>query len=226
MNKNIILLITIPLISLLTSCNLSKKQTNFETQVLNEVFKELTDSLIYYPAYPPPPPPPEYDSSGTIQINTRSLDRYRKLISQIDTIRKVIAISDSMKIDLDFKDNLDSFYEYFDTIDLKSAVISLRENKLVGRPVEIKHITNTGKYVVILLSSLNSIQSNDNIHKYNFIYYGNMTISRIYFNNTKTKGFFTCEVLCGSQCNYSFLIIVKSHLNKWTIHKMRLLSIV
>ena len=60
--------------------------------------------------------------------------------------------------------------------------------------------------------------------KYYFVYYGKMTLSRIYFDKSDDKGFFTCEVT-GRFFNYSYLIFIENKSSKWVITKMKQLSI-
>lgn len=113
--------------SLTIGCHQRESKEEFEKSVLNQVFKELTDSLIYYQSFPPPPPPPLEDSSGKI-IDT-NIVIYHKLIAQIDTTRKVISITDSTMLDRNFKRWISLYEPYLDTLNFKFSINEITLSK-------------------------------------------------------------------------------------------------
>jgi len=225
MNTRINLYLLIGFLWFTISCHSDRYRIKFEKKVLNQVFKDLTDSLIYYPDFPPPPPPPEVDSSGKI-VDTSNVVLYRKLVTQIDTNKKVIAMSHSTRLVDHFKEKewIDLYQPYFDTLGFQ-----LKIDKLIIRSPEVTkidtlQIQNTGKYVLMNFSSIIKVQTKHPFLKYYFVYYGKMTLSRIYFDKSDDKGFFTCEVT-GRFFNYSYLIFIENKSSKWVITKMKQLSI-
>jgi hypothetical protein len=189
------------------------------------VFKELTDSLIFYPDFPPPPPPPGVDSSGKI-VDTSNIVLYRNLVARIDTNKKVIAISDSTRLEDHFKeiDWIELYQPIFDTLGFKLKIDELIKVKTERIKIDTSQIQNTGKYELINLSNISNLRTKHPFLEYNFVYFGKMTLSRIYFDKSYDKGFLTCEMV-GRFFNYSYLIFIENKSSKWVITRMKLLSI-
>jgi hypothetical protein len=223
MKNKIILYQLIGLLSLTISCHSDRYRDEFEKKVLNQVFKELTDSLIYYQSFPPPPPPPMVDFSGNI-VDTSNIVLYRKLVARIDTSKKVIAMSDSTRLDEHFIEWIDLYQPYFDTLGFRYKVYDLIKSKTEVIKIDTSHILNTGRYELMNLSNFNKIQTKHPFLEYYFVYYGNMTLSRIYFDRSYDKGFFTCEIT-GRFFHSSYLIFINNGPSKWVITKMKRLSI-
>jgi hypothetical protein len=217
------------MIILTLGCQGPKIKSSEEIQALNEIFKDLTDSLIYYPAYPPPPPPSPPSSSGLDSLGKVFIDslqkEYKALISKIDMSKFVISVTDSTAIDTHFKDRIEdiisdsSFFEY------KNVFNSYLRNNKLDHLIRIDKITNTGRYKLLKSSSITGLENNFNYPKYDYVYFGQMTISQIYFDQSSTTGFLTCSVFCGRECSYSFLVIIKKIPIAWKIVKMKRLSI-
>lgn len=209
---------------IITSCNSEANQIKFEKEVLNQIFKELTDSTIYYISSPPPPPPPQIDIITDKIIDTSNIVRYLKLLAQIDTTKKVIAISDSTKLVEYFKNQIDLYQPYFDTLGYILSVDELKKSKPEKTMVDTVRLLNTGKYKLIRSSNLKKVQIQHPFAEYNFAFYGTITLSRIYFDEPNDKGFLTCEIT-GRFFHYSFLIFIDNKSSNWSIVKMRRLSI-
>jgi hypothetical protein len=223
MTNKFLLYQLIGLLILTISCHSDRYRDELEKRVLNQVFKELTDSLIYYQSFPPPPPPPEVDYSGNI-VDTSNIVLYRKLVARIDTSKKVIAMSDSTRLDEHFKEWIDLYQPYFDTLGFRHKIEELIKTKIEVTKIDTSQILNTGRYELMNLSNINKIQTKHPFLEYYFVYYGNMTLSRIYFDKSHDKGFFTCEIT-GSFFHYSYLIFIKTGPSKWVITRMKRLSI-
>lgn len=223
MTIKILSYLLIGLVSLIVSCHPDIHRDEFEKKVLNQVFKELTDSLVYYQSFPPPPPPPEVDSSGNI-VDTSNIVLYRKLLAQIDTSKKIIAMSDSTRLDEHFKERIYLYQPYFDSLGFELDIDELIKSKSQVIKIDTSQIVNTGRYELMNLSNFNKIQTKHPFLTYYFIYFGNMTLSRIYFDKSFNKGFFTCEIT-GRFFHYSYLIFIKTDASKWVIIKMKRLSI-
>jgi len=227
--KTFILQIILALLIISSSgCKNHKIKSNEETQVINEIFKELTDSLVYYRAYPPPPPPPlpsSIDTSGNILNDSFSTKKYMELISKIDTSRFVLSLRDSARIDVDFKDRVNEFLYDSAYSDYQAAFKSYLKNDKKKSDLDIAAMRNTGRYELVKSSNIIGLENNTNNPKYDFMYYGEMTISSLFFNDSHTTGFFTCEVFCWRGCNYSYLILIKKVSMTWKIQKMIRLSI-
>ena len=66
---------------IISACSHENNEIEREMSVMNDIFKQLTDSLISHPAYPPPPPPsPPHSSNkeGNL-IYSNGVLKYKKL---------------------------------------------------------------------------------------------------------------------------------------------------
>jgi len=212
-------------------CTHSSYNEDIEYKVLNEIFGNLTDSLIYYQVFPPPPPIqplPQKNSVNNgwdIKSYTTANRKYHELISKIDTTKWVLSIHDTMEEPNNFRLRISEFINDT-TLSAYRSVFNIYAQAQIRKDiVDLAKIKNTGKYELISSSKIIKNKNTDQSPEYNFVYFGELTISNIYFDKQNTCGFLTCEVRCGYDCHYSYLILLRKIDKKWNIQKGVRLSI-
>ncbi|HQI44679.1 MAG TPA: hypothetical protein PLC59_01180 [Bacteroidales bacterium] len=227
---NIIVIIVIAGLVTTTGCNNTGFEIKKETKAINDIFKQLTDSIVYYRQFPIPPPPPlqsdikENDdlSSGQIQ----SLKEYNKLMSSIDTNRHVISIFDTLlSSSIRLSETISKFktsviyYDYFGAFD------SYLENNKKALFFNLNEIKNTGKYELIYYSEISKQLIKGKYPELKFYYYGSITFTRVYMNKEETNGFLECNLRCGQDCHYDFILLIKKAEMNWRIDRIILIGV-
>ena len=198
--------------------------SDYETQLLNEIFIELTEKLQIGKILSPPPPSPIFDNNHKIVGYDSTnylvdLKKYKEDIrnSKLDTSKYILAINDSLfsysddQFDL-IRNNLPSG-KYID------AWNSFRENKKKSTWIDLNKFNNTGKFRLFLISDL--LKGNDIWEKMalDSKISGIIHISRIHFSKNKNYGIFYCSITCGRLCGHGYAICIERINDQWKIEK-------
>jgi hypothetical protein len=224
---------------LISSCSMDSFEYRKELQATNDILGQLIDSMVYFPVYPPPPPPSYNNYTGQllsdsakkehdkfVYLSDSSQKEYDKLIALIDTSLHVLYIRDSLLINEDYFDHkiLDllkdsSFTDFIGVFD------SYIKHQKVIRIINLNEIKISTKFRLIISNNHLEFYQNTKVPKYNYKYYGLITLSRIYFDKDYKHGFLVCNYDCGNDCNYSLLIFIQKNNLKWEIIKYKRLHI-
>lgn len=209
---------------LLSSFGCKKKEvseTDFEKQVLNNVFVEIVDSIYMDRRIISPPPMPKRDFKTNKEDTTGYHTELKKFYQHQDSIKNdktrilLGVYTDVEKISsfetemIDKQINISS-YAYDISKEKDSYKIDLKafesDNKF--------NFQNTSKYPHEKNWDLNDIS--------NLLFpVGTISLSRILFNKTKTKGILTAGASCGGgKCGRGFLIIIENKTGKWNVKKI------
>ena len=227
---NIIVIIVIAGIVTITGCSNIDSEIKRETRAINDIFKQLTDSIVYYRQFPIPPPPPlpsdikENDSlfSGHIQ----SLKEYNKLVSSIDSNRHVISIFDTLlSSSVRLSEAISKFKTSVIYRDYFGAFDSYLENDKKDLFFNLNEIKNTGKYELIYNSEISKQLIKGKKPELKFYYYGSITFTRVYMNKEESNGFLECNLRCGHDCHYDFIVLIKNAEMNWRIDRIILIEV-
>jgi hypothetical protein len=200
-------------------------EIDYEIQIINEIFQELTEKMYVFKVFPPPPPPPPpilNRSDSTVGYDTMVyqtyLDNYKAQIEKLkaDTQNIVLAINDSLFAYQD--NNLEYIKRSLPSENYLEALNSIVNINKKSVSIDLIDFKNTGKYKLRFLSLFPKgfdIWKED----YDFVFGGVMHISRIYLNSNKDYGIFYCSFSCGGECGHGDIICIKRENNKWTIEK-------
>ena len=148
---------------LLSTC---KKETDtlseleFETQVLNEIFFDLTKTMSVNNGIPKPPPPMpiKNDLGETIGYDSvlfkKQMEKYQENVENLSVADKsvLLAVLDSF---VEFKGEDIPDIRSLPSTDYIGALLSLKHNKPKGK-LELKSITNTGYFHLEYRSTFNT----------------------------------------------------------------------
>jgi hypothetical protein len=226
------ILLCIILIS--SACVRNSDKDKKEISVINDVFKELTDSIIHLPMYPLQPfpfPPLQVLSKAkgripgypeTAEHYKKEWEDYKKLLKAIDTNQNVISVSDSLlstDINMTFvvahyrKDT--SCHNYFEAFD------SFVAKKKQSQYLDIKELKYKGKFEFVTRSSITN-ESGNRQTVFPYYYYGNLTLTRVYFDKNDHYAFFECDLNCGHYSHDFFLVLLKHNKSGWIIDRLLL----
>ncbi len=196
-----------------------------EVLILNSVFRQLTDSIIFYRQFPPPPPPVQEYQDKFDSMDFKRMDEYDKLYSFVDKDRNVISVTDSllpstllMREAIE-KYRADTTYNYF-----FGAFDSFIAKNKGAIHLDINKINDTGKYELQHQSEILK-QYNHGEPVFKFNYFGNLTFTRVYLDKEEKSGFFDCNLHCGQDCHFEFLILIRLYNDKWRIEKINQIAI-
>ena len=151
---------------------------------------------------------------------------YQKLLSMIDTSKHVLAISDSLKInEFEFDETIKRLIKDTNYYNYSEALNNFIRKKKKSLRVEISKIINSGKYRLTVDFQNHKFNNNLKYPKFEFSFYGVLTLSRIYFNNSHENGFFVCSFYCGTDCHSSYIVFIRKENQGWKIEEFKLLSI-
>lgn len=202
-----------------TSCTNHRSDIQQETEILNDIFLQVTSDSWFFPLTPPPPAK-IIDDSGNVKddsLHNPNLEEYYSFVSRLDTSRNVISIEDSTDIIIDDSIVIEKLREY----GLETFVeIFNKEKRDMKLPISIDQIKKTGRYELIGRSSL--FPKGFNFKQYNgfdlnFYFFGNMIFSRPFLDKSLMNGFMIYSRECGFECDGDYVLIIKKQNNKWTI---------
>jgi hypothetical protein len=147
---------------------------------------------------------------------------FRDTLNKIDSNRFVISISDSTNITIDSSFIIDKLKNASYRFAQGAITEYLHKTKREGL-VNIDSIRKIGKFELIRFSELQKLTNNAEPY-YPFYYFGNLTISRFFFDKELRNGFFIIEITCGMECHSRYLVLISKRI-RWEITKFVLLSI-
>jgi len=204
------------------SCSNKESEITLESDIINDIFLQLVTNDEIFPLFPPPPPPMSLDKSGLVNTDNIKYNKYKDLISKIDSSRYVFSIEDSTALLFDssliietLKD--EGLYKYFEN----SFYINNNSNKN-EIPIKIERIKNVGKYELIKRSSL--VQKRINFTtgrflEFKYYYFGNLIFSKVFLDKSHELGFIVFIRNCGFECDRKYIVIIERKNNKWIINK-------
>jgi hypothetical protein len=209
----------ISLLSLI-SCSRSS-EIKLESEIINDIFLQITDSDKWYPIFPPPPPPQLIDKNGN-NIDSLNAEKYKEFISKINTTRHVLSLEDSTYLFLDTAKIIENLKAEGLYILLKKNVNNfIRDNKN-GIPIRINDIKNTGQYELIRRSEIFpkgfNFRKNPNIN-WTYCYFGNLMFSKPLIDENKKCGLIVFSKKCGYECDIEYILIIRRTKDKWIIDK-------
>lgn len=186
---------------LLSSFGCKKKEvseSDFEKNVINNVFIEIVDSIHMdrRTALPPPPPPrldPKTNERDTIAHN--------------EILKKYWHKQDSIKNDKNRI--LIAVYDF------------IENNKIKDDKFDLTPFKNNKKYDFQYMSKFPEERFWDINNKKSSLPVGTISISKIHFNKTKTSGTLKASASCGGgRCGRGFEITIKNKSGNWHISKI------
>ena len=188
----------------------------FEKDVINNIFVEIVDSIYMDRRIIIPPPPPPIFDSKTNKVD--SLEYYKELKEywhERDSIKK-----DTAKILIGVNDFIENISE-FDTLQLNKSCKNLqivydKSKEVENFKFDLTPFKNNKKFDFQYLLKYPKV----NLWNYNdySVPVGAITISRIQFNKTKTRGIMPASASCGGgKCGRGFEITIENKSGKWHI---------
>jgi hypothetical protein len=232
LDANMKRLFLIGLVITFFSCqNETRNELDKEIEVINDIFLQLPQYIQFYNFnFQIPPPPPIYNEKGEFigidtviqHENLRKINKEFKT-RNIDTSEIVLALSDTLVIN-NYFENSDSYIS--DTIleNYHSIIKSKIENEKVPLKIELKEIVETGKYKLKYYSEFPPGRQIFR-EKYNFIFGGVITLSRVYFNHNYDRAIIFCDYWCEFDCWTSRALFLEKVDGKWKIVYSKLLGI-
>jgi len=209
---------------LLSSFGCKKKElpeSEFEKEVLNNVFVEIVDSIYMDRRMMLGPPPPIFTSKINKVDTTGHATELRKYLHYKDSIKNIkerillgvyeqVGKISSLETEIISKEVELSNFAY-DTLkegdEFKFDLKPFKNNRKF-------RFESTSKY-------LHEKNWNLNDKSNSLIPVGTVFISRIQFDKTKTKGVLTAGASCGGgKCGRGFLVIIENKTGKWKVNKI------
>lgn len=193
-------------------------ELRFEKDVLKNVFVEIVDSIYMDRRIITPPPFPKRDFKTNIEDTTGYRAELKKFYHHRDSIK-----NDKTRILLGIYTDVEK--------------ISSFETEMIDKKISISSYTydiskETDNYKI----DLKAFESNKKFNFQNASKYpheknwdlndtsnvrfpvGTISVSRIQFNKTKTRGILSAGASCGGgKCGRGFLIIIENNSGKWKI---------
>ena len=231
------------LILVITTALFSCQEPNEETEILNQIFPELTKvmrlTIIEPIDYPPPLPNsifPDYFNRERLSdtcINRQDLMNYRSSLEEynkylqdyyfnnyafrLDSINTVIGIVDSLGYCMACSLEDEMPIQYSDIMENMNA------SDITPKVLNLKKITNTGFFKLKRTSQIGWYPKIDfdefvGVER-DYYLSGVLSISRIHFNKSKTYGLFSCTKFMDHREPYPLLIGIKKTGEEWHIEK-------
>lgn len=210
---------------IISSCEKKATEMDFEKSVMTEIFPSLIDSIcIDSRKMLPPPPVGEliFDKTGHAIVDStkatkEQIIKYRGWEKERDRIEK----------------DTSTVIIAFDPFLTKNEKL-IEESKIYFPKIEIYNTKNEEEskfrfdFEKIKLNNrfkLKNISefSKDDIFetKYDFIFSGIVSFSRIQFDKKRKNGILESGFVCGRLCGHGFIIHIKNVKNKWVIEKIQ-----
>jgi hypothetical protein len=188
-----------------------------ETDIINDILLQIVSDKHFLPLTPPPPAerPIRFDKLKVDSTENNYAREYKKFESKLDTNRFVITIEDSTDIDIDKSLITENLKErgYNDLVGIRD-----KSNKKLN--IEIDKIKNSGRFELIKRGK--QFPKGLNFRRYKgfdltFYYFGNISFSRPFLNDSRDYGYVIYKRECGFECDQDYILIIKKLNNKWTI---------
>ncbi len=215
--------LSIYIISLLSfnSCT-NSSESKLESEIINDIFLQITDIDRWYPIFPPPPPPQLIDKNGNINIDSLNEKKYNEFISKINSSRHVLSIEDSTYLSLDTAKIIENLKAEGLYSSFKMGIINFIQDNKNGIPIRINEIKNTGQYELIKRSEILpkgfNFRINPNIN-WTYCYFGNLMFSKPLIDENKKYGLIVFEKICGYECDVEYILIIRRTKDKWIIDR-------
>lgn len=227
----------IPILLIVSGCNSHEKkkydddkELQYEIQVLNNIFVELTKGMNVSYGYPkhPPPPPAVRNSNGKIisYDSTKYISQIAKY--HLDTTNFIIhpksillAISDSL-----FQFSIEDVpkRKNWPSKSYASVVNSIRWSQKPKRKIPINRIQRTGYFHLQYSSRYKKTEDDLSSYYYNLNkngVHGMLRLSRIHFNKKKDRGILKCGYYISGHNAQGADAYIKKENGKWLIVKLR-----
>ncbi|MBF4493209.1 MULTISPECIES: hypothetical protein [unclassified Flavobacterium] len=225
-------LINLPIIVgiiLFASCERKITDLEFEKNVMTEIFPSLIDStcldLRLYTNFPPEYGKAIYDKTGHyigVDSTKATKEQKQKLLEWKINTEKIK--NDTSKIIIAFdpklKNNSQDLKEDFEKHFKNSKIFTPKEKIESEYLFEFKDIRLNNKFVLKNISEFPKERDAIWNTKYNFVFSGVVSFSRIQFDKNKQFGILDGGFVCGGLCGQGFRIYIKKVNNKWIIDQV------
>jgi len=193
-------IVAIILLILLSNCQKTETELEFEKKVMNEIFIDLIDS-IYVDSRTMKIPSPVFENGISDSLKTKNLKEYKKYLNERE--KKIIKIkNDTNRVVL----------AIYDTI---SKIIDKPEYK-----IKLSQLSKSDKYIFMYYSEF-PIGRKKWTTNYPFHFGGTIFLSRIKFNENKDSGELSVGIGYYDQDEQGFDVYIKKDIdNKWIIEKI------
>jgi hypothetical protein len=226
MGKNIKITLLLIGAIIISSCEKKATEMDFEKSVMTEIFPSLVDSICVDSRKMLPPPPMGehiYDKNG----------HYVRTDSTKATIEQKMEYSEWKKERDKLEKDTSTVIIAFDPFLTKEEKL-IEESKSYFPEIEISKIKNEEEskfrfdFEKIKLNNKFKLKNiskfpKDDIFetKYDFIFSGIVSFSRIQFDKKRKNGILEGGFVCGRLCGHGFIIHIKNVKNKWKIYKIQ-----
>jgi hypothetical protein len=196
----------------------------YEIQVLNEIFVDLTKEMGVQFGYPKHPPPPSFRNKEGEQIEVDSSIYFKQMKKyRIDTANFSIA---PQSISLAISDYLhemsdEEFLLNNNLLSSKYNSVLKHKNKRIksSKKIVLDSLTNTGIYNLKYRSEFKADLDKFYFNLYINNVYGVLNCSRIYFNRNKTKGIFKCDYYLENLNAHGGYVFIRKVNDIWEVEK-------
>ncbi|WPO80159.1 hypothetical protein [Flavobacterium sp. KACC 22761] len=196
-------------------------ELRFEKDVLKNVFVEIVDSIYMDRRIILPPPPPRFNSETNKVDTTGQSKELKKYWHYRDSIK-----NDKTKILLGVYTDVEKISSFETEMILRQLNISgyLYDNSKETNKykLDLKAFENNKKFNFQNASKYPH-EKNWNLNDKSNVRFpvGTISVSRIQFNKTKTRGILSAGASCGGgKCGRGFLIIIENNSGKWKISEV------
>ena len=224
MKKFIKIALLLSFMILISSCKKKETEIDFEKSVMTEIFPSLVDSSCVDCRNIIPPPPfgkAIYDKNGNyvktdtsnIKLERENWDRKLEKIKN-DTSKKIIAFNPVLN---KIEDNIgEDFEKHFSG----AKIFEMKTEQNLEYKFDFKNIKLNNKFVLKDISEFPKERGQIWRTKYDFVFLGVVSFSRIQFDGNKKFGVLNGGFVCGKYYGQEFRIYIKKVDNKWIIDKI------
>jgi hypothetical protein len=207
------------LVAICLSCNNDHLLIKQESEVIKDILLQIVSDSNFYPLTPPPPPQKliSFNNSKIDSMNESYANEYKKFAEKLDVNRHVISFEDSTDLITDKSIIVESLKEKNYNGLIFKTLFQENEKRL---PIEIPQIKKFDKFELINRRVL--FPKGFNFKKYKgfdlpFYFYGIVSFSKSYLNDSGDYGFIVYKRECGFECDQKYILIIKKQNNKWIL---------
>jgi hypothetical protein len=212
------------LIIFFANCEKKVDELEFERSVMTEIFPDLIDSICIDSRtfkLPPPVGKAIYDKDdnyvGRDTTNIKSeRENWKKEINRIENDTSKIIIAFDPKLEK----SRDSLKNYFEKNFSNTKIFKAKTESKTNYILDFKNIKLNGKFELKNISEFPKERGVIWEIKYNFLFSGVVSFSRIEFDKEKKFGILNGGFYCGRLCGQGFRIYIKKVNEKWIIDKI------